>query len=632
MYRHLVLLALVMIGALFARQGRVVAGEGIELRVVDPLKPIYSAKDLPDPGAHKTLRLAGPRNGACSAQVVAAGGVPDGIRATVSALKSGSETISAQAIHVRYAEREQGYEIGKLDMREGHTTHRFTEPYYDRLLDHAPKGATLVPIWVTVKIPASAKPGRYTGALRVGGASVPVELVVAAWTCPKPDEWVTHAGIVPSAEALALRYGADFWSEKHWALIEQQLKLLGQVGCDDLWLHVLAGGRLRKGNAVVRFKTVGGSVLPDFTVVDRYLDLYARHVGRPQFVIVNVWGGRPRGKKGQRPKREVDVVVDGKPARVPMADAPGGQAIWQPMLEGIRKRVKARGWREDSILLALAGDQRPNEKMIAALKTFAPYARWAIWTHGQGEKPLYRFASDEKLVYSNGMELAYYVHPYTPHYSTWARGGPRGRRATITGGIQGGWNMGRCVYASTRNDIHKYAAPSQWRNYANGTMVSGYGMDNEAAGFAFLWMDFWTVPSATGWPFLNRWSTVMTRKNSPSFVEPGPDGPVATVRYEMLREGLQECEARIVIEKAVVGKKVTGDLARRSRALLEEMVSVRFQSGKFRGGHAGGNLGRADRMWGVAPYPRWQDATAKLFDLAGEVDRTVKEARRADER
>ena len=51
-------------------------------------------------------------------------------------------------------------------------------------------------------------------------------------------------------------------------------------------------------------------------------------------------------------------------------------------------------------------------------------------------------------------------------------------------------------------------------------------------------------------------------------LEPGVDGAVAPPRFEMLRQGLQEAEARAVVERALLRDEITGDLARRCRGML----------------------------------------------------------------
>ena len=130
---------------------------------------------------------------------------------------------------------------------------------------------------------------------------------------------------------------------------------------------------------------------------------------------------------------------------------------------------------------------------------------------------------------------------------------------------------------------------------------------------------------------------------------PGPEGPVGTARYEHFREGVQECEARIAIEKALTDpalkSRLGGDLAERAQALLDErqrdvwkglglydavmaaqkggMVNgMRTYTGLFR--DRGKYQSVAGHYWSVDGHKwfvtsGWQDRTEKLFALAGEV-------------
>ena len=53
----------------------------------------------------------------------------------------------------------------------------------------------------------------------------------------------------------------------------------------------------------------------------------------------------------------------------------------------------------------------------------------------------------------------------------------------------------------------------------------------------------WERFPGSNWGYLNCDSAVLA---------PGPEGAIATVRYEVLREGLQECGARVAIEQALI--------------------------------------------------------------------------------
>ncbi len=593
-------------------------GADMKLTVLDPLKPTYKADDVNASSTPQVLRLVAPRNGFASAQVVATGRDLTELAVEVTPLNGQSDTIGSGHLRIRYA----GKELLQSQGAEELAKHRFLEPYYDSLHDSPPQDAAdLLPIWLTVSVPADTAPGLYRGSLSVGADSVPVELCVGEWVCPEPEDWVTHVGTMASTDALAEHYKVGLWSEEHWSLIEKELALLGGIGNDDLWIYVCPEYQI-EGLSTVRFTTVGDHLEPDFSVLDRYLELYAKHVGRPRWVIVHAWNGQP-----DRRRMTVETtqrgIVDGQMGDVPRVNAMGGEQVWKRVMDGIHQRVTGLGWGEETILIGLSKDQPPTQWTVDAFARIAPYARWASWSHGRGGLNLWAFEPDEPIRYASGQVLAYYVLPYTPSPSEWVRRPDRPVEwVVIQDAIQGGWNAVRACYASCRNDLHKYHVPAQYRGLPNGTMLT---IDRERGGFAgfcFVWFDFWTRR------FPNSWMRIGTRRNVGSLVEPGPDGPVATVRYEMLREGLQETEARIQIEKALVNGDVSGDLAETCRSLLQEMIDIRFQKKAdgggdgaygFSGGHAGSTLGAPSHTWGVAPYPTWIELTARLFDLAGQV-------------
>jgi hypothetical protein len=55
-----------------------------------------------------------------------------------------------------------------------------------------------------------------------------------------------------------------------------------------------------------------------------------------------------------------------------------------------------------------------------------------------------------------------------------------------------------------------------------------------------------------------------------ALLAPGPDGPVATERFEMFREGTELSEAILLLERALAEKKVSGDLERRINDFLNQ--------------------------------------------------------------
>jgi hypothetical protein len=66
------------------------------------------------------------------------------------------------------------------------------------------------------------------------------------------------------------------------------------------------------------------------------------------------------------------------------------------------------------------------------------------------------------------------------------------------------------------------------------------------------------------------------------FLAPGPAGPVGTARLENLREGVQECEARIFIESALLDanqkQRLGPELAQRAQTVLDEHQRAMWRS------------------------------------------------------
>ncbi|MCJ8331033.1 MAG: hypothetical protein HRT89_17385 [Lentisphaeria bacterium] len=90
-----------------------------------------------------------------------------------------------------------------------------------------------------------------------------------------------------------------------------------------------------------------------------------------------------------------------------------------------------------------------------------------------------------------------------------------------------------------------------------------------------------------------------------AILAPGPDGPVATERFEMFREGVELAEALLFVERAIKQKKLSADLQKRANAYLNAR-------GK----------GFVGSWCGVLYMQSEEDA--KLLDLAGEVARELK--------
>ena len=114
---------------------------------------------------------------------------------------------------------------------------------------------------------------------------------------------------------------------------------------------------------------------------------------------------------------------------------------------------------------------------------------------------------------------------------------------------------------------------------------------------------------------------------------PGPDGPEATHRLLVLAEGVQECEARTCIERALDDPahkaRLGADRVKRCEELLDERDACMWKglSNLILGGPVWGATawrwepGVAGHTWFLGSG--WQERSRRLYTLAGEVQRSL---------
>jgi hypothetical protein len=132
------------------------------------------------------------------------------------------------------------------------------------------------------------------------------------------------------------------------------------------------------------------------------------------------------------------------------------------------------------------------------------------------------------------------------------------------------------------------------------------------------------------------WSNWINLEMRQSMFAPGPDGPVATAHFEQLRESVQECEARVIIEQVLTDQtrrgKLGEELATSCQAALDERIlyGLRGVSNFAMTPHYYGapwswvfQTGVAGHAWFQSTG--WRERNAKLFALAGEVERRLGE-------
>jgi hypothetical protein len=497
------------------------------------------------------IKFTVPRNGVGSGQTVLSD--PAGLRGVTAALgtlkgPSGATLAGPGVVQLRYAV-------------QGPDLH-----YCDGLMDKPPQGARTIPVWLLAQAPKDQAPGWYVGTLNLQANgktfAVPVQVLVTGLTLPDAKNFSSTVGMVQSPETVAKQYQVELWSEAHFRLLEPSFALLAQVGNDAVHVPVLTsgvGGTGKSGTRfnwqpMVRWVKDGAGVKPDFTILEKYLDLYVKHCAPPRGLSLYIWGAGSAKEvadayEGRRiPTREnvnyapPKVVLWDPKANTtsdynaPAIGEPGGENFWKPLLEGVRALVTRRGWSERVIMLGLGGDIRPGQKTAELLKQWAPYARWDFLSHFSGDPG----PKDGKLIGTGGMEVGMKEWP------SWVSGL---KLADFEARVQNPYDF---LELPTDRWMHQpYSPPFIFR-----TMTANWGNIGRTG------LDFWLArkggPQSSSFFSHVEWLTV-----------PGPAGAAPTVRFQAFREGLQDAEIKTLMVRSYL--KLPEEQRKPYRAILDEL-------------------------------------------------------------
>ncbi len=523
------------------------------------------------------VAIVGCRNGSFSGKVVVV--APDALgisAAAVSDLKTsdGRRTIPAAAVAVRVAtgSLKSGWQV---QSKAGSTFDVLQTPPVTNvppLRNRDQKyhswvvaGRSYAPVWVTVNVPAGAAAGDYSGLLSVtaGGKAMQAEvrLRVHGWALPKSTEFTTWIETIQSPDSLALQYNVPLWSERHWRLIEQSLRYGALLGNRSVYFPLICETNLGNAESLVRWRRAGADRFTyDTAIVEKYLDMQIGIQGKPKMVIFPLWdifleGGAYDAQHESEEVRMARQEHQGRGPEVSLLDADGGLIkqnlpefsdpaaydIWSPLLKSLQGLLARRGI-ADAMTFGIATDRVIHKSVFELVARCVPGPKWVIHAHsyygGKAKAGDFRYAAFVWGVkgYANGqkgwlnpMLLAQFPRNWQSHYPiTSYRLLPE---VNITGGQRGAGRLGLDFFDVVR-DQRGRAVGQCWARY----------------------------PKAN-WRNLNITECLLA---------PGPEGPLATARFEMLREGVQECEARIYLQSALDGGRLPRELKSRVAAVLAE--------------------------------------------------------------
>jgi hypothetical protein len=316
----------------------------------------------------------------------------------------------------------------------------------------------------------------------------------------------------------------------------------------------------------------------------------------------------------------------------PKWGTPEALKFWQPVLDRLREFLTAKGMKDSMMFGYIAqdfGGPSPGNAMgapnyVTDLRQMAPNAKWMLTSHLVARSTRagkltftdllgghsWMFGTINTVKWMDESDTA----TWKPRYGWRDRDGP--------------WFMlaaSRSRHAGLDND-HCLQA-NRMRVAPEGILLSQSG-GSAWQGFGSWGADFWGNEwYAVGGGRGNQGATFadcgLSESTALWFVGPGEAGPMPTARTRMLQEGLQEAEARIFVQDALLdqGQRLGPDLAKRAKELCDERTRTFSYLANFRYNDAEGAMPRVR----VMPDPAvWEENAVKLYNLADEVAKVVR--------
>lgn len=222
-------------------------------------------------------------------------------------------------------------------------------------------------VWISAAVPRDAASGVYRGeivASAQGGAEVrfAVTLTVSSRTLPAAKEWSYHLDLWQHPFAIARYYHVKPFSKAHYEILRPFLRELGESGQKALtvtiqdipWMHQNYDAY---HSMIGRTKTAAGWTF-DYALFDEYVAFGRETCGiGPQIHCYSIVPWRNRVSwTDERGARAWAVLKPGTAEHT---------AYWKPFLADFERHLKAKGWIGETYI---ALDERDPEEVAAIAK------------------------------------------------------------------------------------------------------------------------------------------------------------------------------------------------------------------------------------------------------------------------
>ena len=383
----------------------------------------------------------------------------------------------------------------------------------DRFISESPGTR---PVWISVDIPSNASAGIYSGEISIklksGSVNHDITLEVLNKQLPEPSEWKFHLDLWQNPFAVARFHNVELWSDEHIELLRPYLTMLANAGqkCITATLIDKPWGENKPcyddyGSMINWTKKKDGTWEYDYTIFDRYVNL-AIECGITRQINCYTMVPVENGFTWFDEESSETVVEKLFPGTMEYEDH------WRPFLSDFRNHLKEKGWLD---MTTIGLDEREEEemtKMFSFLKEAAPEFKISMagFYHANINSSIYDFCSnwrDYGRIPADSIQPRRDAGLITTYYV--ACGIPKPNNFT-------------------------FSPPSE--SCFEGWLASSMGFDGFLRWAYNSWPENPLVDSRyTKWPAGDTY-----------FIYPGP---LSSIRFERLREGIQDYEKIRILRK-----------------------------------------------------------------------------------
>jgi len=316
--------------------------------------------------------------------------------------------ISKACIHVdkvQYVVSDYPYGAKDITCGESPYTHlqllpdRFTALHESDRFDLP--GRTTRPVWLSIDIPSSTKPGIYHGTIAVKtdkyNVLLHVKVKVQTQTLPKPHKWKFRLDLWQNPWVVAQYYHLQPWSTEHLDLLKTHLHLYADAGGKFITTYAVHSpwadnSYMLEGGMIGWIKMKNNSWTFDYTIFDQYVQL-AMDAGIDKAITVYTplpWGNRFRYLDEQTGNY---VVVSWAPETVDFKN------VWNIFLEDLKIHLLKKGWFGKTYIGINENELRQTLAAIDVIHRNDK--RWNITYAGDWHPELDSLVNDYSSIYGN---------------------------------------------------------------------------------------------------------------------------------------------------------------------------------------------------------------------------------------